>query len=351
VRSARAAVFEGVGRPLGLRELPLADPVPGGFLARVHLSTVCGSDLHAWLGRRSSPVPGILGHEIVGTVAAVPPEPPRCLDGEPLRVGDRVTWTEYVSCGRCVACTRLGLPQKCTNVRKYGHEGSAGPPHLLGGFAEYCHVLPGTGVLRVPDALSDAEAAPLNCGVATVAAVVEAAAIEAGETVVVLGAGLLGLYAVAMACVAGAETVVAIDAAPARLGWAARFGATCAILPAELADVHDADVLIEICGAGAALAPGLATLRVGGRVVLAGLVAPDPAAMIDGHDMVRRCLTVRGVHNYMPRHLIQAAEFVTAHRTRLPLGDLVDVVVPLDEAQTALRLAAERRALRPAVRP
>jgi threonine dehydrogenase-like Zn-dependent dehydrogenase len=212
-------------------------------------------------------------------------------------------------------------------------------------------VLPGTGVLRVPDTLSDAEAAPLNCGVATVAAVVEAAAIEPGETVVVLGAGLLGLYAVAMARAAGAETVVVVDAAPPRLEWAARFGATRGIPPAGVAGVREADVLIEVCGAGTALASGLVTLRVGGRAIVAGFVAPDPGAVLGGHDLVRRCLTVRGVHNYAPRHLARAVEFVATHRTRLPLNDLVDVVVPLDEAETALRLAAERRALRPAVRP
>jgi threonine dehydrogenase-like Zn-dependent dehydrogenase len=144
---------------------------------------------------------------------------------------------------------------------------------------------------------------------------------------------------------------VVVDAAPARLAWAARVGATRGVSPAGVADVREADVLIEVCGIGAALAPGLATLRVGGRAVVAGLVAPDAAAVVDGHDVVRRCLTVRGVHNYAPRHLARAADFVLAQRTRLPLDAFVDAVVPLDDAETALRLAAERRALRPAVRP
>jgi threonine dehydrogenase-like Zn-dependent dehydrogenase len=68
-------------------------------------------------------------------------------------------------------------------------------------------------------------------------------------------------------------------------------------------------------------------------------------------EIVRRCVTIRGVHNYAPRHLLAALEFVQAHRGRLPLGDLVDTRFPIEAADAALAAAAERRALRPAVVP
>ena len=117
------------------------------------------------------------------------------------------------------------MPQKAPGVRKYGHDLAEEDPHFLGGFADYCYILPGTGILRLPDAISDAEATPLNCGVATMVSVAEAAAIEMGDTVVVQGLGLLGLYGCAIAKARGARLVIGLDAVPDRLAAAQRFGA------------------------------------------------------------------------------------------------------------------------------
>src|SRR5262245_40754887 len=280
-----AAVFEGPGRPSELVEYPLRPPGPGEVLVRVRLSTVCGSDVHAWTGRRSLPTPAILGHEIVGVIEALGPEAPRDLLDRALAPGQRVTWTEYIACGRCVPCIELGLPQKCDNGRKYGHESAQEPPHLFGGFGEYCYLLPGTGIALVPTELTDAEAAPANCGVATMAAVMEAAAIEPGDTVVVFGAGLLGLYGVAIARAQGAAHVVAIDAVAARRARAGRFGAHEIYPPDADRDLgpslrdHSrrggADAVIETAGAADVLREGLRLLRPGGRIVTAGLVVPD----------------------------------------------------------------------------
>lgn len=358
-----AAVFEGPGRPFRLVGYPLRAPGPGTILVRVLLSSICGSDVHAWTGRRAFPVPGILGHEIVGVIEAVGPSAPPDLRGRTLGPGQRVIWTEYVACGACLPCRVLDLPQKCAQVRKYGHERSTEPPHLLGGLAEYCYLLPGTGVLLVPDPISDAEVAPVSCGVATIAAVIEAAAIDRGDAVVVQGAGLLGLYAIAMARAVGAASVVALEAVPSRQALARRFGADAVLDPTTL-DAHalgagvrayaprgGADVVIETCGVPVALPQGLSVLRVGGRLVTAGLVVPGATVTLDASEIVRRCIIMRGVHNYHPRHLVRALDFVTDHCDRLPLGALVDATFPLAAADGAFVAAAERRALRPAVVP
>jgi putative phosphonate catabolism associated alcohol dehydrogenase len=360
-RPGLAAVFEGPRRPFALVEYPLRPPGPGEVRVRVALASVCGSDVHAWTGRRPSPVPGILGHEIVGRIEALGADPPRDLRGRPLGMGQRVTWTEYVACGRCPPCRELGLPQKCVAVRKYGHEGVKAPPHLLGGFGRRCYLLPGTGILEVPEALSDAEAVALNCGVATMAAVMEAAAVQPGDVVAVLGAGLLGLYGVAMARAAGAGQVVVLDPVPARLRWAERFGADAgldagALSPERLvAHVREragrggADVVLETSGVAETLGGGLALLRTGGRLVTAGLVVPGARVTLDASEIVRRCVTIRGVHNYHPRHLVAALEFVVAHRARLPLGELVDARFPLEEVGAAFGAAVARQAVRPAI--
>ena len=204
---------------------------------------------------------------------------------------------------------------------------------------------------------------PVNCGVATMVAVTEAAAIEPDDTVVVFGAGLLGLYGVAMVRAKGAAHVLAIDAVAARRALARRFGADDAmdatgLKPGELAiglrnrsRRGGADVAIETAGSPTTLADGLQALRPGGRFVTAGLVVPGSMATLDASEIVRRCATIRGVHNYAPRHLVAALEFVREQRGRLPLGELVDSRFPLEAADAALAAATERRALRPAVVP
>ena len=90
------------------------------------------------------------------------------------------------------------------------------PPHHHGGFGKYCYILPDSWILRLPAELSNEEATPLNCGVATMVAVIEAAEIGFGDTVVIFGLGLLGLYGAALAKARGAGRVIGIDAVAAR---------------------------------------------------------------------------------------------------------------------------------------
>ena len=112
-----------------------------------------------------------------------------------------------------------------------------------------------------------------------------------------------------------------------------------------------ADAAIEVCGHPAAVPAGLQMLRTGGRYVIAGLVNPDAHMTLDGNQILRRWLTIRGVHNYHPRHLVQALDFVTANRERFPFSDLVDAQFSLDELDTAFARAAERSVLRAAIVP
>jgi threonine dehydrogenase-like Zn-dependent dehydrogenase len=109
---------------------------------------------------------------------------------------------------------------KCRQLRKYGHDSCASPPHFVGGFAEYCYLTPGTCVVQVPDSLPDAVAAPANCALATVIAAWEAAHLAAGERVLILGAGALGLYAAAWAADAGCREILVTDGLEHRLTMA-----------------------------------------------------------------------------------------------------------------------------------
>src|SRR6476660_9543883 len=122
---ALAAIFVGHVHPLELREFPVPKPAAGETIVTITCSTICGSDVHTWHGRRNEPTPCVLGHEIVGRIAAFGPSAPRSdLRGMPLREGDRITWTLAASCGECFFCRR-GLPQKCESLFKYGHSSIA----------------------------------------------------------------------------------------------------------------------------------------------------------------------------------------------------------------------------------
>ena len=255
------------------------------------------------------------------------------------------------------------MPQKSRELGKYGHEAVGRDPHLLGGLAEYCYIVPHTGILKLPDSLSDREAVPLNCGGATMISVCEAAGLEMGDVVVVQGLGLLGMYACMIARSRGARLVIGLDTVAARVDLARRFGAHEALdvsgLPAdaltarirELSQSRGADVVIEVCGNPAVVPLGVDLLRMGGRYVLGGLVNPGSIFQLDGNDLIRKLVTVRGVHNYHPRHLVQAVDFAVAERARFPLDELVDAVFPLEQVNEAFARAANRSALRAAIVP
>jgi putative phosphonate catabolism associated alcohol dehydrogenase len=361
--SARVAVYDAPNAPFQLRDYPLRPPAAGQVLVRISMSTICRSDIHSWQGHRPNPCPGVLGHEIVGRIAALGAGVVRDMRGDMLAVGDRITWSEYFIPGPNYCSEVLDLPQKSPGVDKYGHMAAATPPHHHGGFGEYCYILPQSWILRLPDALSDAEAAPINCGVATMIAVTEAAEIRIGQTVVVQGLGLLGLYGAAIAKARGAGQVIGIDGVAERRERAARFGVDVALDPAdfEAADLSQrvaalcrpmgADVVLEVCGDPRVIPSGMDMLRIGGRYVLGGVVNPGAMVTLDANILLRKMLTLRGVHNYHPRHLVEALDFVVAQRQRFPFAELVDGIYPLDRVDDAMADAAARRVLRAAIVP
>jgi alcohol dehydrogenase len=394
----RAAIFDGPGTPLRVEAVSRPVLQPGEALVRVTLCTVCGSDLHTFSGRRREKTPCVLGHEPVGIVEEICGDL-RAVDGEAVRVGDRVVWAVAVSCGGCFFCLR-GLPQKCASLQKYGHEPHTPQCGPVGGLATHVHLLKGTAVVCVPPDLPDAVAAPAGCATATVAAVLRVCgptppappslkgrgeknlnssltsdgAREATSSVtplpfreggaggvglppitVVFGAGMLGLTACAWLDSLG-HTPVACDVSAARLAQAAQFGAKHAATPEQLPDLvrsltdgRGADAALELSGAHAACAAALSVLRVGGTAVWAGAVSPTDAVPLLPEVVVRRCLTLTGVHNYAPADLAAAVQFLTAHHTRYPFAELVAESFPLADVNRAFEFAERERPVRVAV--
>lgn len=348
-----AAIFEGEPGRLALRHVPTPEPRAGETLVRVVGCTLCGSDLHTFEGRRGTPTPTVLGHEIVGEIAALGEGAPRLdLLGRPLVEGTRITWAIVAACGRCAFCLR-GLPQKCQHAVKYGHERTKPGQELRGGLAEHCLLAPGTAIVALPDGLPLEVACPSSCATATVAAAIEAAGPLSGRTVTVHGAGLLGLTAVAFGRSLGAAEVIAVDVRRDRLELATAFGASRVTTPAELKSTVDAatdslgaDVALELSGNPRGFEDAWRSLRIGGTLVAIGAVYPAPAVPLDVEQLVRRCLTLRGVHNYAPRHLVEAVTFLAENHDRLPLANLVGRWYELREAEQAFAAASDPNHIR-----
>ena len=361
--TAKAAVYEEPNTPFVIKEYPLRPVRPDEVLVRVTMSTICRSDIHSYEGKRPNPCPGILGHEIIGVIEQLGNSINADMRGNLLNVGDRITWTEYFSNTNDYYSEIHDMPQKSHGLRKYGHDLAEEDPHFLGGFAEFCYILPGTWILKLPDELSDEEATPLNCGVATMVSVTEAANIGIGDTVVVQGLGLLGLYGCAMAKARGARLVIGLDAVLGRLEIAKEFGADhtfdVSALSADqlvsgvrgLCKPDGPDVVIEVCGEPSVVPQGLKMLRVGGRYILGGLVNPNADVTIDANIIVKKWITMRGIHNYHPRHLVQALDFVISNRDRFPFRKIVDSTFALKDLNSAFKKAAERSVLRAAIIP
>ena len=353
--------FHETGRPLELRRYPLPHLADGEVLVRITCCTLCGSDIHTYEGRRSTPCPTVLGHEILGCVAELPAGSVVCdHEGSPLEIGDRITWSVAASCGSCFFC-RDGLPQKCERLFKYGHEKISDRHPLSGGLADYCHLAAGSAICRVPSGLSDAVACPANCATATVAAAMRYAGPCAGCVVLIQGAGMLGLTAAAMAASAGARDVIVCDTVAKRLPRAGRFGAThTARVDDDGAALQDAveqatsgrgvDVAIDLSGAAAAMETGIELLRIGGRYVWVGAVFPERPLAVSAETIVRRMLSIQGLHNYMPEDLCRAIEFLHHNHARFPFEELVAETFALEDADAAFHHASRSGALRLAVR-
>ncbi|MFC9981609.1 zinc-binding dehydrogenase [Gordonia sp. NPDC127522] len=331
-RLTRTAVWR--GDRIDIVEMPFPAVGRGELLVRVRLATVCGSDLHTVTGRRESPCPSVLGHEAVGEVVDAGA-------GATARVGDRVVWSVTVSCGECDRCRR-GVTAKCRRVRKVGHEPFDGDWPLSGGYATHILLPAGTTSVGVPDTLDDVVAAPAACATATVMAVAERAGEVSGRRVLVGGAGMLGTTAAAVCADRGADVLIA-DRDRARVEQAIGFGA-------RPDDGENVDVVVDFTGSSDFIRRGLTRLDVAGTLVLAGSVAPGPLLDIDPEQVVRRWWTITGVHNYEPRHLQQAIDFLARTVDRHRWSELVTIPLPLDQIEGALQ-PAPGAALRVAVAP
>jgi threonine dehydrogenase-like Zn-dependent dehydrogenase len=352
VSSGRAAIFHAVGVPFEIKEYPLPEPEPGAAVVRITLANVCGSDLHTWRGdldpaKRGRALPVHQGHEGTGRIAALGDGVRTDSNGQSLSVGDRVVFAYFFPCGRCRACLN-GKDWTCPNRMQYRATSCEEWPHFKGTFGDYFYLQPNHIVLRVPDELSDELVAGVNCAMAQVTCGWDLAHLGIGETVVIQGAGGLGLYAIAVARERGAGRIIVVDGVRERLEVAAMFGADDFVdlqdLPSpgqrvrrvrELTDGWGADVVMEVGGFPSITEEGLQMVSSGGRYVEIGNISPGLVYSADPALWVSQNITIHGNNHYARRHLAEALSLLGRTRTKYPYDKIVSHKFPLEQINEA----------------
>lgn len=354
-------ILTGEEPALNRTEVKVPQLQAGEVLVEILCCTICGSDLHTFEGTRSTPCPTILGHEMVGRVVDLHPESP-AVDflNRPVEIGDRITWSVAVACQKCEYCRR-GLTQKCTRLFKYGHQRLNEENYLSGGLASHCHLVKGTTIFKIPATLPDQVASPANCATATVMAAFRLAGEIKDRSVLILGAGMLGITATAVAQTKGASSIFVTDIDPARVHRSLEFGATHSILVKKEQPLHDeihhlthgrgVDFVFDMTGVPDVIESGLESLDIGGTMILVGSVYPARPLQVSAEQVVRRLLSLKGIHNYIDLDLANALNFLERYQHSYPFQRLCDQSFSLEEVPDAFAASGQHRSYRIAVLP
>lgn len=282
MQTIKAAVCREFGKPLQIEDIQLAAPKQGEIEVSLDACAICHSDISYVDGAWGGTLPAVYGHEAAGEITALG-------DGvKGPKLGDKVVVTLIRACGQCPSCSE-GKPVICSTGREDNGPLSDADGNPLeqamyaGAFAEKV-VVDQSQVVVIPDDVPLDAASLIACGVITgVGAVVNAAGLRAGQDVVVIGAGGVGLNAIQGARIAGARRIVAVDMSEEKLNIAKEFGATDGVLGSDekpwkqaiAAMGKGADAVIVTVGAIPAYDAAPRYLAPGGKVIIVGMPPSD----------------------------------------------------------------------------
>lgn len=309
---------------LELADLPVPDTGAGEVLIRVAACGVCGSDVHGYdgsSGRRIPPI--VMGHEAAGQIAAVG------AGVSQFNPGDRVTFDSTIYCGACRYCAR-GEVNLCDNRQVLGV--SCGDYRRAGAFAEYV-VVPAQIVYRLPQSIPFAEAALLEA-VAVALHAVSLTEIATDSSVLVVGAGTIGLLTLEALRAAGCSRVFIADVDPSRLRLAKELGATETLLAetdltaqvVERTGGSGVDAVVEAVGRKETVSAAIASVRKGGCVTLVGNISPE--VVLPLQKVVTRQIRLQGSCASAGEYP-KAIELMAKGAVRVK--PLITAIAPLDE--------------------
>jgi S-(hydroxymethyl)glutathione dehydrogenase / alcohol dehydrogenase len=288
-------VFHGAGVPFEVREIDLDEPRAGEVVVRMAAVGICGTDLHSVKGDWERPTPSVLGHEGAGVVEEV---------GEgvtSIKPGDRVVLSWAPSCGDCPDCAR-GRPAACVPLHRAigsgtlvdGTTGMSADGEIVyrgtatGALSERL-VVTERVALPLDDGVPMEQAALLGCAALTgVGAVLFAARVTPGSSVLVIGAGGVGQFAVQGARIAGAREIVCVDPVEGRRERARELGATSVFDPEELRLGDGADFSFDCVGDPSTSKLALRWTKSGGTCVIVGIPAAGLRLDLDPAEFNRR---------------------------------------------------------------
>ena len=335
-------------REFAAREFPRPRPGPDDGLLRVELAGICHTDVDIVTGGYPTPLPLIMGHEIVGRIEEVGERAARRWG---VTAGDRVVVEPMVGCGGCRYCTE-GNGRFCESAIGYGTATACdAEPFLWGAYSPLMYLAPGSLVHRVPDGTS-AEVGML-CTVAISNAVqwtLARGGVVQGDDVVVQGVGPIGLCCVAAARAAGARTVVATGLPHDVLGraLAPEFGADVVVTAGEqdvVAAVRDATrgelarVVVDTTGSPAALRTSLDLVRRTGTVVSGGVTGKDVLTPLPMDVVTLKEIRLQGVFSFDSAAVRRA--MTLAATGRFPFERLVTHRFDLHDAAEAVATVAD----------
>jgi len=362
----KGAVLFKYNEPLVIRDdIKIDKPKSEEVKLKIVATGLCHSDVSAFKGLTPVPTPFIAGHEIAGIVEEVGD------NVTTFKPGDRVVASWVYSCGKCKNCI-AGKENLCEVAGKYRIAGTLldGTTRLHfkdgslvrmfggGGFAEYA-IIPYTALAKVPEDVDLKKVAVLGCaGLTAYGAVVNSAKVEAGENVVVIGAGGVGLSIVQMLRVVGAGRIIVIDIVNQKLEKALDLGATDIVNSKEtdaikfVKDVTGggADVVIEAVGNVATEKMTLEIVRSGGRIIFVGLPSVNEETPIRISSVIRGGIQIIGSYGGRPRvDLPRLIELV--RRGKYDPNALITGEFKLEEINEAVKLLEKGEAIRSLIVP
>ena len=346
----KAAVLYEANSPLVVEELDLDPPKEGEVLIKVGAAGICRSDWHFMAGESYMPLPAVLGHEGSGVV--VEPGP----GVKSVKAGDPVILSFVSRCGKCHFCT-IGRPNLCDEHMATSttmldgthrlHKGDTNvtPMAKLACFSQYS-VVPEVACVPCPKELGLDKAAAIGCCVTTgVGAVVNAAKVEPGASVAVVGCGGVGLNVVMGARLAGARQIIAVDISEGALEFAMQFGATHAVNPGqqdgpgrvrEITGGLGADYTFEVFGSAETIEMSYEMARKGGTITVVGIPPDGDAPSIDAVALVRQEKTLKGTYYGSARLQSDMPRMVDLYLSgQLDLDTLVTRTYHLEEINEA----------------
>jgi L-iditol 2-dehydrogenase len=319
---------------LAIEEVPEPEPEPNEVKIRVVATGICGSEIHAYKGTHPFRCPpAILGHEMTGEVVLIGAEVKR------FAIGDRVTIDPQKVCGVCDDC-RSGYPNCCSRKIMLGMQ------EWIGSFGEYI-VCPESQVYRLPDHVSYYDGSmsePLAVGVHAV----RQAGIGPNSSVLVLGAGTIGLSSLAAAIEAGATTTIVTDVRDFNLEVARKLGATVTVsvgrqdinqVVAEVTGGKGVDAALVTTGLSVVVNQAVAAVRKRGKVVLIAIFE-EPISITDSFAVISAERVLVGSQTYKPQDVRDALDLICSGQVNV--GAMITHCLPIVQIQHAFEIVDKR---------